>query len=239
MAVREFLSASSGEIVLGGDGAALTDWGMMVVCRPLVLTSFRSWIAAGAGAADLGAIYYDATSEITWGSASADLATQAFTVTTTDWLLVGARKAAGTTAPRFSIKNLTTGAAATHADATASGADVAGNWNVTRFGDFNAGGGQADIRIATAGVFDTPWSDAQFAALTGTAGMAALSPDRLWDFNQASTATPVKNVLTGLDDQSSIVATSVITTDDPPNWTMGLSAAGGTVPPHFHAIPFM
>ena len=59
-----------------------------------------------------------------------------------------------------------------------------------------------------------------------TQQLADLGAVALWDFNQASTATALTD-LVGTANQTAISGTSVVTTDDPTGWTFGLSGGGG------------
>jgi hypothetical protein len=236
MAVREFDGVDD-HIILGGDGAAIANWGFMILLRPLTLSGDRCFISATNGTTTThGSIYTNSSTVQRWGSGTGD-SQFAMTLNTTQWWLIGATKASGTTAPRGHARNWTTMAAASHMNGASSLADTAGNWTQTRIGVFHDSTGDANMRVASAAIFENVYSDADFESVaTGTANFQSLGAVRIWDFNQASTATDVNNLLTGTDDQSAITGTTVVAdgVDDPPGWTFGLTTAfvgGGGDPP--------
>lgn len=85
------------------------------------------------------------------------------------------------------------------------------------------------MAVRGAWVNDLPWSaDASGdTALTGAGLETSLqkwvdaSADALWPYNQASTGTPVDDIV-GAADQSSLTGTTVITGDDPPGFSFSL-----------------
>lgn len=235
MAVRGLITSAGNRLYLGGGGGSLAGWGMMVLINPQTLTGTQAYIGATeTGGTTLGVLYYDATNELSMGSTGGDSHTTAFTLTATDWWLLGFSKAAGTSTIRFHAANITTSGAAAHANATATKADEAGTWQQTEIGSADAGAFQSSEKwFATAAVFTSTYADADFDAVVSaksTQSIGNLSPARLWDFNQASTATAVTNLMTGSADETNDISSFVVTANDPPGWTFGYTA-GATWPP--------
>jgi hypothetical protein len=226
-------------IFLGGSGGALnaSGFGVMVVCRLMSLTGSQAIMApVNAPSTTLGVLYYDATNEISFGSPSGDVSSTALTLNTTDVWLLGFTQTSGN-AVTFHARNLTTGAAASH---PAGGSTTIRNeaWTQTEIGSGDGGAFVGNKRFASAAVFTSPYSDANFESVTtSTAQINALSPSRLWDFNQASTGTAVVNLRSGSNDQAGIVGTTVVSDSAFDFWTFGLTPPVNT--PSFQAIPLM
>ena len=95
------------------------------------------------------------------------------------------------------------------------------------WGAFTPGVGHNMYRLAVAAVWNgTQLSDAQLntvASALSTQSVYALSPNALWEFNQASVGTSVTDLMGGGANQKGISGTSVVTGDDP-TWTFGLGA---------------
>jgi hypothetical protein len=244
--VRE-MDGVDDSLFLNGGGVSLAGWGVMLLLRPLTLATTEAWMAAvDTPSTSLGVMYYegDATvHELSLGSPAGDIFQQSFTLNTTDLWLVGFTKAAGTTAATFHVANITTGAAAAHTASTASMADQAGTWDQTEIGSGDGGTFFGNIRAGCAAVFTSVYSSANFdtvAAAKTTQAIRNLTPARMWDLNQASTATAVVNLMTGTADQVAIVGTTVVNDAAFDAWTFGVGAAAApTMPPAFNPIPFM
>jgi hypothetical protein len=150
-----------------------------------------------------------------------------FTVTTTNgWVVCGSDKAAGTNAPRSHRCVMSTGTW-THTN----------NANTFQDVDGNGTGGHIDLgcessepaafngRIAVIGLWKRQLSDAEWETLDSSlANWAATSPDALWALNQASTSTPVEDIV-GTADETSLTGTTVVTGDDPPGFSFSLGPA--------------
>jgi hypothetical protein len=158
-----------------------------------------------------------------------------FNLTAGTWYLIVARKATGTAAPRFSIRDMSTGiwshgvGGTALADWTAPGASGTVRFNNANSSDwFN---GKVVVRAAWSN--SLPWS----ADTTGDAAIEAAglhtaaqnwldnSPDAMWRFNQAEVATAVEDDTGGGADQTAIAGTTVVTGDDPPDFDFSLGGA--------------
>lgn len=142
----------------------------------------------------------------------------------TAWQCCAMTKASGTVAPRFHRANVGTWTWA-HGD---GGTTVPNNATaVTRFEVDPWWAGAADsVRFATVAIFTTALSDASIEAIgttPSTQKLKDLGATNLWDFNQASVATAVAD-LVGTANQTSISGTTVVTGDDPSGWTFGVSS---------------
>jgi hypothetical protein len=151
------------------------------------------------------------------------------------WYLIVARKVTGTAAPRFSIRDMSTGiwshgvGGTALADWTAPGASGTVRFNNANSSDwFN---GRVAVRAAWSN--SLPWS----ADTTGDAAIEAAglhtaaqnwldnSPDAMWRFNQAEVTTTVEDDTGGGADQTAIAGTTVVTGDDPPDFDFSLGGA--------------
>lgn len=224
-------NGTTDRLFLGGSGGTPSGWGVIWVGRLLSITSDQPRISIVNGTSNtIGVLYTAGSNILAFGSASSDVVSpSSFTWNTTDVWALGVTKAAGTVAPRFHARNLTTAAASAHADATTTATDVAATWGKTEIGSADNGGFVGNGRHGTAAVFTSVYSDANFdTILTSTAQLYALTPARLWDFNQASTGTAVVNLMTGSADQSSITGTTVTADAAFDFWTFG--TGGGAAP---------
>jgi hypothetical protein len=237
--VRE-TDGSDDYIFLNGGGGSLAGWGMMWVGRLMDLAGTDAIMSAvDTPSTTLGVLYHPAaTITLKMGSTTTDSFSDAYTLNTTDVFLIGFTKAAGTTAPRFHARNLTTGAAAVHDDADSGAvADQAGTWDQTEIGSADGGTFFGNKRHAVAAVFTSVYTDGEFDGVSSaktTASIHALTPARLWDFDQASTATAVVNLMTGSNDQTGIVGTTVVNDAAFDLWTFGVvtvdtSGSGGAL----------
>jgi hypothetical protein len=145
-----------------------------------------------------------------------------------NWVLLVATKASGSVAVnhhRYVLGTATMTRAA--GGAIADGAAPSGTFRFAfgkdEFTNFGA------FYLATAAVWSVALSNAQVDEITSALSTASMFnnsagvPKALWDFNQASTATPVPDLSGGGADQTAIAGTTVDTGNDPPGWTFGLT----------------
>jgi hypothetical protein len=218
-------------IVLGGGGGAvaLAGYTLLWIGRATTLTSGGSALISMQHApASTHAVIYMVNANWKIGSGPGDVDSSMTIPNTTDVFLLAVKKTGGAAAPSFYQRNLTTGAAASTAIPGTTIGDLSSTWDKSELG--NADGG-AFPGLARHGVgaawHNSQMSTAQLNTITNaTSQIAALSPTKLWDFNQSSTAIDVNNVTTGLDDQSSITGTNVVNDAAFDFWTFGLSVAG-------------
>lgn len=151
---------------------------------------------------------------------------------TTQWWLIVTRKPTGSSAPRTSIFNFTTGvwthgAGGSIAAPTSPGVGAHVRFNYDSNEHFD---GQIAARAAWSNLL--PWAanttgDAQIEAAgleDGVAAWLAADPSALWLFNQAATTTPVEDLSAdGTADQTSLVGTTVVLGDDPPGFSFTAS----------------
>lgn len=146
--------------------------------------------------------------------------------TVDDWWWLAVTKAAGNVAPRWHLRNVTTGGAWTHANGTTAVTDGTGPVDTIVVGNLTAAGAN-DWRglIAAVAVFGSALSDAQIegACTLAAADLATAGPAWGTVFDQSSTATAAVDFTGGGGNQTAISGTSV-SADDPPGWSY-------TVPP--------
>lgn len=234
MATREF-NGTTDYLQCGGTGAALADianaFSILAIIKPLVLASSGTFVSCSRttnvepvaemadGASSGVLVHYNRLD----GSVSKDIGD-----TATDWQLLGMDKAAGDNMfPRFHQRILG-GGGMTHADATGSvGSQPTDTWTITQFGRRGTGTNYKNYRIAVAAVFNYQLTDANYEAIataSTTAAIAANSPIALWEFNQASTATTVVDLIGSANETAKSGTTAA---SDNPTWTYGLAAGGG------------
>jgi hypothetical protein len=196
---------------------------MLVVVKFATASGWASLIEMeNSGGADRATIGRNPTlsNNLYWSNGIAALLTGGETMTsTTEWLVLGITKTAGTTTPR--AHKCIVGGANSHTDQTGTIADAG-----TSVGGVLRLGGNADwanIRLAAAAIWHgTALTDADFnsinAALT-TQSIFDLSPTWLVDDADAFTADYV-----GSADQTSITGTTD-DADDPAGWVYGLGSA--------------
>lgn len=175
--------------------------------------------------------------EVNYNTGSSDFSVHNPTPGTDIWLLVVARKATGTSTPRLSMFNYTSGLW-THGDGSAAIADgsAPGVGAVIRFSFQGANsffGGRVAARALWAN--SLPWAaDTTGDAAIEAAGLkdAASSwldadPTLFQLFNQPDAATPVEDLSTdGTGGQiGSAIGTAAVEGDDPPGFTFALGAA--------------
>ena len=234
MATREFNGVSD-YIVLGGTGTSIGDnaWSLVTVIKPLVLASSGTYVSCARTTSN------SPVFELADGSTSGVLAHNNYSdgtvsastgYTATDWQLCGVSKPAGSgdVTARFHAKILGSGTW-NHDDATVGiGGHPTDAWTLTNIGRRGTGTNFKNFRIAVAAVFNSYLSDANFEAMGNAASTQAIadnSPLALWEFNQASTATTVTDLIGTANETSKSGTTAA---SDNPAWTYGLAVGGGT-----------
>lgn len=226
MAVRAFNGSSDLINTATGGLAAGTFGTQAVIVKRVATGAWHTFLALhNSGGSALTQFAYQNTDLAAWWIDGITV-TGPSAIVTSDWGLVVVRKASGTATPRFSLYNFT---AQTWTHANASGSRP--NWS--------APGASGTVRVEWQG-FDrlngrlavrAAWNSLPWNANAGgdnaleSAGLETslqawvdASPDALWAFNQASTATPVEDLTGGGADQTSISGTAVVTDDDPPGF---------------------
>lgn len=148
------------------------------------------------------------------------------------WHICAITKPSGTANVRFHGKPLGSGTWA-HTNGVSSWTAQTEVCDVCWIGgyDDNVFDPPAKARIATQAVFTTELSDSDIESIQtfpSTQHLADLGAVALWDVNQASTSDQVLD-LVGSANQTSITGTTVVTGDDPPGWTFGLSLPTNTL----------
>lgn len=147
-------------------------------------------------------------------------------ITVDTWFVVAMSKGAGVDAPRFHAKPLGSGSWVHDTSATAVTPPSATADRIT-FGRYPDGADDFFGRIAVAALFTSELSDGVIESIESnptTAFLASLSPFALWEFNQASVADDVLDLI-GTADEVSVAGTHVVTDAGPGGWTFGLEAA--------------
>lgn len=160
--------------------------------------------------------YYD-DSELTSASSTMGIAVDT-------WYVAAMSKGAGVDTPRFHAKPLGSGSWA-HSDAGASVTPTSVTCDQIGFGCFVNGAADFLGRIAVAALFTSELSDGVIESIESnpsTTFLASLSPFALWEFNQASVADDVLDLI-GTAHETSITGTSVVTDVGPGGWTFGLT----------------
>lgn len=183
--------------------------------------------------ADTGTLYF-ANNTNNYGAGN-------LSTTNTNWLLYVITHPSGTGVTRGHAKNITTGAAWSHANGDSSAA-TSGTADRIKIGGYDRGPtpGRADVRVAVAALYSYAMTDAQVESLATNLRTSDLfnvsssgaDPVAAWELNQAATTTSVTDLTGGGADQSALTGTTVVTTDDPPGWTFdGVGATTQTVRP--------
>lgn len=230
MATREF-NGTSDFLTLGAAGSTpqvgATSW--LCLIKPLVTGTLGTFVTIarttgnnslfemldGAGAGILA--HYNESDGRVSGLAG---------VTATDWQILGVSKPAGTSIfPRLH-RSIVGSGSWTHVDATVNmGSVPSDTWTKTYIGCRNGTTNFKNFRIAVAALFSSELSDANYQSVTGsTQQIANLGPIALWEFNQASVATTVTDLI-GTANETARTGTTAVADD--PAWTYGLSGGGG------------
>ena len=171
-------------------------------------------------------LYWDTNKLVVWvNAAGISLDTTITGGSAQGWAIYVVTKVSGTTVARghrFPI-----GGSWTRANSAGTSANATEAINNILFG-FGWGNG-LPTKVATAAIWNVALSDAQVSELSANLRTADWfsnsggAPAVLWDFNQASVATPVPDLMGGGADQTAITGTTAVGGDNPAGWTFGLS----------------
>jgi hypothetical protein len=220
MAVRQFDGVNDridfGGGTLGGVGSGA--FSALWLVKPGNINFFNSWdIGTAAHALGLQAGQLNDTTTAQLNNDFGTISWSGLTLDTTNWQLIGMSKAAGAVTGRFHRAVL--GSGYTHTVSAGTNSGPAGSAAAIVVGCSAAGTLFQQMKLAAMAFWNTNLTDANFDSIaSSTAQIQALSPSILWEFTQASVATAVTDLTGGGADQSSIVETTVVTTDDPA-WT--------------------
>lgn len=216
MAVREFLDTEAGWKSSGVFEAAFSGpWTAFLLLKPMALPSVAPNYASYRSATDQLSSLSDGGSGRLADFTQTEDSRALVGLTANDWQLLFITKGAEAVHPRMHRSVLGSGVWA-HVD---GGGDAiaykAAALNEIRIGEFN------HMRVATHALFTTALSDSDIEAV-GTTKAAQLLADlgaaHLHNFNQASSATAVQDLI-GSANQTTISSGSVVVTDDdPPGW---------------------
>lgn len=238
MAVREFNGTADRVISPLGGGDLTGGWTVATLLKRLSDFTASQEILCTADARNVRQLAFTlGTNWLAYWSdqTSESTSTNPTTVLVADgWCLVAMCKVAGANHVRF--HKLPLGGAWTHIDGGVNIVNLASAAGTVSGGKITAGampgGGEALFhRRAVDAIWNgVALSDLQIEALATNLrtldwyNSAAGPPAALRDFNQASVATPVADLIGG-SGESSVVGTTVVTTDDPPGWTFGVPRA--------------
>jgi hypothetical protein len=238
MTVREFNGTSDELVTSIGAASDMTYGTAAMLLKFSTLSGFRefcmihsasnTYVANPIGLSDFSAWQVD------YNNGGADFATSAPIPGTGIWILVIARKPAGSSTPRLSMYNYSTGAW-THGDGSGAVGDgtAPGTDAFIRFSYLGSSlffGGRVAARALWSN--SLPWaatSAGDTAIETSGLNFSAYnwkqnSPTLFHLFNQSDTSTPVSDLSTaGTATQTSISGTTVITGDDPPGFSFSLT----------------
>jgi hypothetical protein len=229
MAVREF-DGTGDYIACGGTGTAIATsaYSVIAIAKPSRTTDPNSVVGLSVGTSTLlGGLHFNGTDKLAVFTSS-DFTDQTGTgLVTGVWQILAMSKPSGTANVTFSRKALGSGSW-THLASSSTLDNEAGTCTRVEFGGFQGAqfGSDYQGRIATVALYDSALSTANIETAQTTPStqqLADLGAIGVWDLNQASTATPVED-LVGTADEASLVGTSVVGGDDPSGWTFGLGA---------------
>jgi hypothetical protein len=229
MAVREFDGVDD-KIVLGTTGAEIANGGYSVVMliKPATITNGQTFLALRSSGQLVGSLSDAGTGGGSSGKLETDTEVDGVTapcgVTAGDWQILGYTKAAGTSAVRFHRYLL--GGGWTHANSGGTLPDAAGvvDQVIVAASNANNAAGAHGCRVAVAALLPA-LADADVEAIASLATsqfVADLGAYDVWEFDQADVGTTVADKA-GSSNQQTIVGTSVVTGDDPPGWTFGIT----------------
>lgn len=242
MAVRSFNGASDDIVhTVGTSLSGMTHGTVAALVQRQGASGFRGLLYTHtSGGSFLGAINVWENDLITWFTASQS---QGQTISVNVWYLIVARKASGSSAPRFSIYNFSTdtwshqNGSNNQANWTSPGAGGTVRFSFQSSSDFWSG--LVAVRAAWSNAL--PWAtnttgDSQIEAAGLESTLQAwfdASPTSLWRFDQAVETDPVDD-LVGDADQSSRSGTTVVTGNDPPGFVFDSAATDITVEDSVH-----
>lgn len=233
MATREF-NGTTDYIQLGGTSYALASGAFTVIAylKPLTLATgtLQAYVGPSRTTSN------SALAEMGIGASTADSLTHTNysdgtvsatpTSGTSEWELVAIAKASGTgISARMHCRQAS--GAFYHQDSTLTiGTAPTDLWTLTNIGRRGTGTNFGNFRIAVAAVYNSQLSDANFETIgnaLSTQSMADFSPLALWEFNQASVATTVTDLIGTANETAKSGTTAA---SDNPAWTYGISAGG-------------
>lgn len=235
MTVRAFSGTTDDDIICATGALAGMQYGVIAaIIKRTGASNYRPFFNPhdSSGNAMGSFLSWQSGNVLTWFDKSGSRSAGSASLTTNVWYLVVVRKTQGVSQPRFSFYNYTT-ATWTHQNGVASldGWTVPGASGSIRF-TYQTEPDNLDGSIAARAAWSNilPWSaDTTGDTALEAAGLQAAlknwfiaSPTALWIFNQESVATPVTDLTGGGADQTSIIGTSVVTTDDPPGFSFTL-----------------
>lgn len=234
MAVRQFDAVDDSISLAVGSTSSIPNGAFTIamLCKPALTQDPANYISLTNGGTHLATFGARNTGDYQLKSGASNFNSSGAPLVSTGWQLMVVTKTSGTVAPRFHTKNVTTGAAWDHRNATSSMAN-----NATAVANFDLGqnvpGNTGDCLLAVAAVYNYAMSDAQaaelsvnlrtsdFADATGGPPVAGV------ELNQTAVTTALSDLF-GTSNQIARVGTTVVTTDDPPGWSFdGL----GSLPP--------
>jgi hypothetical protein len=233
MAVRQFDAVDDNiSLAVGGtSGIPNGAYTIAILCKPALTQDPAAHVTLSSASAHLVMFGERNTADYQVKMGASNLNSSGAPLVSTGWQLMVVTKASGTVAPRFHTKNVTTGAAWDHRDATSSGSNQASAVTLFDLGaDFD--GHLGDCLLAVVGVYGYAMSDVQTTGLATNlrtsdfANAAGGAPVALVELNQASVTTALVD-LVGTSNQTARTGTTVVTGSDPPGWTFD----GTGVPP--------
>ena len=193
--------------------------------------------------ATAGTIYNDSGNSganIAWGNSAADSIGNVG-LTASAWQLIGGSKATGADSSVILHRKVLGSGSWSHVSGTGT---INNNANVCTdafFGRFNDSATFRDFSLAVCAIYTTELSNANVETIetaASTASMLSFSPVAAWEFNQASTATTVTDLI-GNTHEASKTGTTVTEGIDPA-WTFSGTGAATSFPRRtFSPIPLM
>ena len=234
MATREF-NGSSDYIVLGGTSYALAAGAFTVLAylKPLALATgtLQAYVGpsrttSNSALAEMGTGASVADSLVHTSYADGSVLAQP-TNGVSEWELIAIAKPSGINVNvRMHCRQAS--GAYYHQDSTVQvGSAPTDLWTLTNIGRRGTGSNFGNFRIAAAAVYNSQLSDANFETIgnaLSSQAVADFSPLALWEFNQASTATTVTDLIGSANETSKSGTTAA---SDNPGWTYGIAAGGG------------
>jgi hypothetical protein len=230
MSVREF-DGTDDQILTAGTGSALFNgaYTVVLIVKPLVSISNGDGYMTFRNSGSFVAHVAEGPSDrLAWNTGTTGNGAASVVLTPDAWMIAAVTKDSVSEQARTHTKPLGSGSWNQDVGGDALGA-IATSCNQALFGQ-DGFGTYVDARLATAAYIPLELTDGQVQSIQTTPStqqLADLGATHLWEFNQASTATAVED-LVGDWDQSSITGTTVVGGDDPSGWTFGLAGAGPT-----------
>lgn len=237
MAVREFNGTSDRIVVDNGVLGAVGNAACTIVTlvRPTTLNAGEAYVSCETGAVDVFVLFDNAggggqlacgdNNEYIFGTVGETAAA---------WQILAVSWAGPASTPVFHRKERGAGSW-THQNG--SGALTGNATAITQisFGSMLNGSFSSwkDMRLAVAAIWTSALSNGTIETIETTPATQTiydLAPTSLWEFNQASVATDVTDLMGNGANETIIAGTTVVAGDDPPGWTFGLTAESDYVP---------